>query len=381
MTAKGKHRPTSIWLRIPSGKSDVRYPLVAGHGVLSELGVWIARMGKPSRFHVVADSSVWRLWRARIAGVLASTDVPWSVTRVPSGERSKSAAALTRLWRDLVRSGCDRHTWVIAVGGGMVGDLSGFAAASVLRGIDFVQVPTTLLSMVDASVGGKTGINLPEGKNLVGAFHQPRAVFMDLDFLETLPERELRSGWAEVVKTAAILDGRLFARLERQVDALRRRDGRLLASAILATARLKAHVVRLDERESGLRMILNFGHTLAHAIETVQRYGTLLHGEAVAIGMVFAARLGVAVGATPRVVGERLVRLISAFGLPCVLPRISVDALLAAMSRDKKRGPEGLRWVFLDAMGSARIDGSVSPKIVRRQLEEYAQQRQRGAPR
>jgi 3-dehydroquinate synthase len=296
---------------------------------------------------------------------------PVGATVVPAGEPSKCVRELERLWRDLVRCGCDRSSSIITFGGGVVGDLAGFAAASVLRGVDFLQVPTTLLAMVDASVGGKTGINLPEGKNLVGAFHQPRAVVADLEYLRTLPERELRSGWAEVIKTAAIFDARLFRELERDRGALLRRSGAHLERVVARCVAIKAEVVRKDEREAGSRRLLNFGHTLGHGIEAVQSYGGLLHGEAVAVGMAFAAELGEALGITPPPAARRLTALLKAFALPTRISGLSADRLLVAMARDKKRGRRGLRWVLLRRLGEARIVEDVPLETVRERLREF----------
>jgi 3-dehydroquinate synthase len=321
---------------------------------------------------VVTDARVARHHGPAVLKVLRRSGCPVSLSVVPAGERSKSAARLALLWREMALAGCDRSSCIVALGGGVVGDLAGFAAASILRGVDLVQVPTTLLAMVDSSVGGKTGINLPEGKNLAGAFHQPRAVVADLDFLRTLPGRELRSGWAEVVKTAAIRDLALWRRLEREGHALRAGSPAPLARVIARVAAIKAEVVGADERETGLRRILNFGHTLGHAIEAVHGYGRLLHGEAVSIGMVFAAELGEALGHTPAGTAARLAALLLAYGLP-VRPAapLSPARLLAAMARDKKRGPSGLRWVLLRRLGEAVVIDRVPESAVRHGLGRF----------
>ncbi|MBN1442169.1 MAG: 3-dehydroquinate synthase, partial [Planctomycetes bacterium] len=323
-------------LRAPGGT----YPALIGAGALDAIVPHLsrARPRAPSRLHVVSDRRVWRLHGARLEGLLRRLGIPWSRTILPSGEGSKSIRHLEDLWREAVRGGVDRSSCFIAFGGGVVGDITGFAAASTLRGIDFVQAPTTLLAMVDSSVGGKTGINIPEGKNLVGAFHQPRAVFLDLDLLRTLPRREVSAGWAEIVKTAAIRDPRFFRRIERQRDSLLAAEERPLAGVIARCVRIKADVVEADEREGGLRMILNFGHTLAHGIEAAQGYGGLLHGEAVAVGMVFAARLGERLGVTTAGTAGRIREVLAAYGLPGDLRGVSARRILSAMTRDKKRG-------------------------------------------
>ena len=369
-----KRRAPAVTVRVDlrSPRESMGYTIRIGPGALDCLPAIISGQGGPTRLHVVSDSRVWPAWGRRLSGVLEGMGIPWSRTIVGAGETSKCAVRLEGLWRDLVLSGCDRRSCVVAFGGGVVGDLAGFAAASVLRGIPFIQVPTTLLSMVDASVGGKTGINLPEGKNLVGAFHQPRAVVMDLDLLATLPPREMRSGWAEVVKTAAIRDPVLFRFLEKSLEGLAAGEPALLRKAIAACCRIKAGVVERDEKEGGLRMILNFGHTLAHAIEAVRGYGRLSHGEAVAVGMVFAARLGEGLGRTEAGTADRLEELLRRFGLPVSPGKGPVGPLLAAMERDKKRTAHALRWVLLPRIGAAKVCDDIPPGVVRKALERFA---------
>lgn len=347
------------------------YPVIVGSGIVgTELSKWV-RKRQPSHLYLVTDSRVQRHHGAKVRKILKATGCPVSVTVVPAGESSKSVRPLERLWRQMVQAGCDRNTCVVALGGGVVGDLAGFAAASFLRGVDFVQVPTTLLSMVDASVGGKTGINLPEGKNLVGAFHQPQLVIADLAFLRTLSGRERRAGWAEVIKTAAIRDSRFFTKLERESSSLLAAQIQPLTRAVARCVAIKADVVREDEREGGVRRILNFGHTLAHGIEAVQRYGGLLHGEAVSVGMVFAARLGEAEGKTAPGVSERLEALLVRYGLPVGVKVPSLQRVLAAMDRDKKRGPGGIRWVFLEKLGKTVVVDGVGRDKVRRALGDF----------
>lgn len=352
------------------------YKVYLGKGALARLPGVIRRLeAPPTRIHVITDAAVDRHHGERVAQVLAEGGFEASWSKVPAGESSKSVRQLERLWREAIRAGCDRRALVLAVGGGVVGDLAGFVAASLLRGVRFLQVPTTLLAMVDASVGGKTGINLPEGKNLVGAFHQPVAVLMDLDFLATLGARELRAGLAEVVKTALIRDAGLFRKLEEGAGRLPGGAPALLARSIERSARIKAQVVGADERESGLRMILNFGHTLAHAIEAAQGYGGLLHGEAVSVGMVFAARLGEALGVTTPGIAGRITRLLARLGLPTTCPPLVIKKLLEAMGKDKKRGARGVQWVLLEGVGRARIVDSIPVEIVKSELERFLDER------
>jgi 3-dehydroquinate synthase len=354
------------------GPPGGRYAVHVGAGASRRLpGILAAREGI-SRAHLVLDARVARIHGQRVKALARKAGVPISATTVPAGERSKSVRQLARLWREIVSAGCDRDSVVVAVGGGVVGDLAGFAAASIYRGIDLVQVPTTLLAMVDASVGGKTGINIPQGKNLAGAFHQPIAVVMDLDFLRTLPPREAGAGWAEVIKTAAIRDAGLLETLERKRTALRGMEALAVLPVVEACSRIKAAVVAEDEREAGIRRILNFGHTLAHALEAATRYGSLLHGEAVAIGMVFAARLGESLGRTERGTAARLENLLRDYELPTRPPRgISAARVLGAMDLDKKRGPGGLRWVLLARPGEVIITDGIDRSLVQAKLGEF----------
>ncbi len=361
----------SLQVRVP----DASYPVCIGSGARERLGRLLTGRNAPSRLHLVSDESVYRHHGRCLERVLRTTGLPMAKTLVPAGEPSKSPRHLTRLWRDILAAGCDRSSCVIAFGGGVIGDLAGFAAASSLRGIDVVQVPTTLLAMVDASVGGKTGINMPEGKNLVGAFHQPRAVVMDLDFLETIPRREFIAGWAEVVKTAAIRDRRFFGDLEKNRREFLARDPQVLGRAVRNCVRIKAAVVAEDEKEAGLRMILNFGHTLGHGLEAAGRYRSLLHGEAVAVGIVFAAAFGELLGYTEAGTGQRLEALLHGFGLPTSAGTVRAKSVLAAMQRDKKRGRRGLRWVFLRRIGECRVVEGTSWQTAADAVREFLKKR------
>ena len=268
-----------------------------------------------------------------------------SSVNLPDGETYKTVPTMQTIIDMLVETGANRDTTVVALGGGVVGDIAGFAAACYMRGVDFIQVPTTLLAQVDSSVGGKTGVNHEKGKNLVGAFHQPQVVLIDTATLETLPDRELRAGLAEVIKYGAICDADFFAWLEANMPALLRRDPDVLAHAIRRSCELKAEIVAEDEREAGRRAILNYGHTFGHAIEYCQGYGEWLHGEAVAAGMVMAAKLSNLPGGDV----ERLESLIASAGLPVEPPSIAADDWMAAMGLDKKVEGKKLRFVLLDA--------------------------------
>lgn len=351
------------------------YPVWIGCQALAQLSVFLKDRLRPTRLHLVSDKNVLRHHGDMLRKQLKRSGIPYSETILSPGEGSKNMEQMQRILRSAVRSGCDRGSCMVAFGGGVIGDITGYAAASLLRGVDFVQVPTSLLAMVDASVGGKTGVNIPEGKNLAGAFHQPRAVFMDLDLLKTLPARQARAGWAEIIKTAAIRDNRLLALIERERAVLLDGSDRILARVIERCVRIKAAVVEEDERESGLRMILNFGHTLAHGIEAAEGYGKLLHGEAVAVGMVFAARLGEKLDITRSGTSARLEGLIEAFGLPVHLRDLSCSRILTAMSRDKKRGPGGLRWVLLSKLGEALIRDDVKPGLWQPELKKFIREK------
>ncbi len=286
---------------------------------------------------------------------------------IPSGETSKSLALTAKLYDALAALPADRATPVVAVGGGVTGDLAGFAAATYNRGLPLVMVPTTLLAMVDSSVGGKVGVNHPAGKNLIGAFHQPAGVWIDPAFLDTLPAREYASGLAEVVKYGVILDPEFFAHLEANAGAILARDPAAVAHVVTRCCRLKADVVELDEREEiGLRAKLNYGHTFAHAYETVAGYGTWLHGEAVSAGMVAASRLAERLGRIPASVTARQLALLTAFGLPTeALPAWGIDAQLDVMRRDKKSVDGALRFVLPSRLGEVEVVGGVPEATVR----------------
>jgi 3-dehydroquinate synthase len=330
------------------------YPVEIGAGTIAGLGARVVAATGAKRAVVITVPPVGRRYAGRVLRSLRGAGLSAARIDVPDGDASKSLRQVERLYHELLRAGADRHTTLVALGGGMVGDLTGFAAATYLRGIPFVQAPTTLLAMVDASVGGKTGVNLREGKNLVGAFHQPRLVAIDVETLRTLPARERAAGLAEVVKKAVIWDAELFAALERDAEALLALDESALVPALTRAVEIKAEVVRRDERESGPRMLLNFGHTLAHAIEALAGYRGLLHGEAVAIGMVYAAERSEALGYAPLGTAARLEKLCRRLGLPTDPPGFTRSAYLAALRVDKKKQDSRIHYVVLEGVGSAR---------------------------
>jgi 3-dehydroquinate synthase len=342
-----------------------RYPIRIGAGLL-ERGEW-HEVIRGRDVLVVTDAHVAPLYLAPVEAALAGKRVRTVV--LPPGEQEKTLARFGEAIAALAALRANRDATVVALGGGVVGDLAGFAAACWMRGIAFVQLPTTLLAMVDSSVGGKTAVDLPEGKNLVGAFHQPTAVFADIGTLDTLPPRELRAGLAEVVKYGAIRDPAFFTWLEQHASALLAREPDALIEAIERSCRHKAEIVARDETEQGERALLNFGHTFGHALETASGYGELLHGEAVAIGMLMAARLSAALGYAPPEDAERLARLLAHLGLP-LFPRSTTDPahLLELMRLDKKSLSGQLRLILWRGLGRAEVMAGVPDADVLRIL-------------
>ena len=342
------------------------YPIHIGAGILARPGLYAPHVAG-RRAALVTNDVVARLHADRVEAALAKAGATTMRIVLPDGEAHKDWGGLDRIFAALLEARADRKTVLVAVGGGVVGDMAGFAAATYQRGVPHLQVPTTLLAQVDSSVGGKTAINHPLGKNMIGAFHQPLAVVADTEVLSTLPERELAAGLAEVVKYGAICDATFLAWIERHAEALRRRDGDALAYAIRRSCEIKAQVVAEDEREAGMRALLNFGHTFGHAIETATGYGTWLHGEAVATGMALAARFSARRGRIAAGEAERLVALLERLGLPVQPPAIAVHRWLELMGRDKKNEGGRITLILLDGMGRA----SVVKDTPARALEEF----------
>jgi len=329
------------------------YPVQIGAGTLASLGEEIRRRSGASQAVLVTVPAVGRRYAAALLRSVRAAGLRSSRIDVPDGDATKNLRQVAKLYEALLDHGADRDTVLIALGGGMVGDLTGFTAATFLRGIAFVQVPTTVLAMVDASIGGKTGVNLQRGKNLVGAFHQPRLVCIDVETLSSLAQRQRAAGFAEVIKKAAIWDADFFEVLERDAERLMALDRDALVPVLERAVRIKADVVSRDEREQGLRMLLNFGHTMAHALEALLHYRRLLHGEAVAIGMVYAARRSEALGLATAGTADRLEALCRRFGLPTELLRFERSAYLAALGVDKKRRDSRIHYVVLRGIGRA----------------------------
>lgn len=330
------------------------YPVRIGTGLLSsadQFKPWIT--GR--QVLIVSNETVAPLYLDRLKEGLQGFEV--SALILPDGEQYKTLESLTLIFDHLVAHNHHRSTTVLALGGGVIGDLTGFAAACYQRGVAFIQVPTTLLAQVDSSVGGKTAVNHPQGKNMIGAFYQPKLVLADLDVLATLPEREYRAGLAELVKHAIVGNAELFGWLEEGVTALNNRHPNILAEALFRSVSIKAEVVAADERESGLRAILNFGHTFGHALEVTLGYGYWLHGEAVAAGMVMAVNLSVKEGLVDLKVAGRIAALLEALGLPVRLPAglVTANEVGKAMMLDKKSTDEGLKLVLLRELGKAVV--------------------------
>ncbi len=329
------------------------YPVHIGVDSLGRAGAEIARHTKATQAVVVTVPAVGRRYAARLLRSLREAGIRAHRIDVPDGDASKNLRQLARLYDAFLDKGLDRGSVVVALGGGMVGDLAGFAAASYLRGIPFVQGPTTLLAMVDASVGGKVAVNLKQGKNLVGAFHQPRLVWIDTATLNSLSPRLRAAGMAEIIKAGAVRDRGLFRRLEDDVEAALDLDPEALLPVIEQACRIKADVVSRDELETGIRTHLNFGHTLAHAVEALTGYRRVLHGEAVAMGMVYAAQRSEELELAPAGTRRRLEDLIARAGLPTALPPFPRRAYLSALRVDKKRAGSRIRYVVLRRIGRA----------------------------
>lgn len=345
------------------------YTIQIGTDTLRSLGRYVNDWRRATHAVVITDVNVEQPHAHTAAGSLLDAGVDVDVLVVEAGEQAKTVSMAEDLWERLLAVGADRKTVVVAVGGGVVGDLAGFVAASYARGLAFVQVPTTLLAQVDSSVGGKVGVNLTGAKNMVGAFWQPVGVLIDTAVLTTLPEREYRAGLAEVVKYGVILDAEFFSYLEDHAAKLSARDPKVLEHVIARCCRLKADVVQADEREeTGQRAVLNYGHTFCHALETVTGYGKYLHGEAVSIGMLCASRLAERLGRIDHELTARQHKLLGALGLPVDFPEVNHDAIVAAMAHDKKVEHGRLRFVLPSKLGHVELVGDVDECDVREAL-------------
>jgi 3-dehydroquinate synthase len=331
------------------------YPVLVGPKLLDRVGPLMAEQGLTGRSFVVTNPTVGRLYAKRLRESLRRAGIGQEWFEIPDGEAYKTPAWCGRAYRAMARAGLDRQGTVVALGGGVIGDVGGFLAATYLRGVAAVQIPTTLIAQVDSSVGGKTGVNLPEGKNLVGAFCQPDLVVVDPLVLKTLPPREWTSGMAEVIKYGVIADESFFAFVEEKLEDLRALRPKALQTAIVTSCRIKGAVVELDERETGPRAILNFGHTFGHALETLTRYRRYTHGEAIGIGMASAGRLSAKLGLCEPTASLRLTGLLGRAGLPVEAPRLSRGRVLEVMGRDKKVRGGRVRLVLMRGLGEVGI--------------------------
>jgi 3-dehydroquinate synthase len=354
-------------LSVTVGLGERSYPIRIGAGLLADASLYLPHLAQ-KRVAIVTNDVVGPLYLAPLAAALESAGVSVLPVVVPDGEAHKTWQTLNRIYDALLGARCERKTTLVALGGGVIGDITGFAAATFLRGVNFIQVPTTLLAQVDSSVGGKTAINHPLGKNMIGAFHQPVAVIADTAVLDTLPRRELAAGLAEVIKYGIIMDAEFFSWLEENMERLVARDPAALAHAVKRSCECKAHVVAIDERETGPRALLNLGHTFGHAIEAGLGFGTWLHGEAVGAGMVLAARASRELGHLAQPDVQRIERLVARAGLPVGAPDLGLARWLDLMGHDKKVEGGKVRFIMVRRIGEAYVDAAVPPAVLERVL-------------
>jgi 3-dehydroquinate synthase len=357
---------------IPVDLAARSYQILVGRGILAAVGSELAQRRVGGKVALFSDPAIMALHGGAVVGSLRSSDFDVVEVLLPVGEQAKTLEVAQQGWDRLLEAGCDRTSTVMALGGGAVGDLAGFVAATYMRGINFVQVPTTLLAQVDASIGGKTAIDHPRAKNLIGAFHQPRFVLVDPAALTTLPDAEFRSGLAEVIKHGIVLDAGYFTDLEHCLPALLQRDLPTLERVVAGSCRLKAGVVERDEREAELRHVLNYGHTIGHALEAVTGYGRWTHGEAVSLGIVAEARVAERLGIARADTTERQVRLLRAAGLPVSGLDLSPSTIIEALGRDKKARDGRVPFVFAPEIGAFRLVFDVPQTTVRATLEALA---------
>jgi 3-dehydroquinate synthase len=366
--------------KVPVSLGERSYDVVIGHGILSALGHTVRELGLGPKEMIVTSKGLWPLYGKPVQDSLAAAGFDVSVAQMNDDEEAKSVQTVMSLYDKLVENEFDRNSGMVAVGGGVVGDVAGFAAATFMRGMRFVQVPTTLLAQVDSSIGGKTGVNLPGGKNLVGAFYQPTIVWTDVSTLKTLPERELRSGLAEVIKYAVVADPALFETLEREIRSFSEATTDALIDIVSRCCSIKARIVEQDERDHGVRSTLNYGHTAGHALETLTNYTQYTHGEAVALGMIVAARVSREIGATDQTTVEKQERLISAAGLPTRIDRLTdPQSIVRQLTRDKKRLAGHTRWVLPKTIGGVFLTNEVPLEVVLRVVKDLSTSREEKA--
>ncbi len=341
------------------------YSILIERGLLSRVGREAAGLGLKGKMAIVTNKKVGRFYGSTVRKSLEHSGFETATIMLPDGERFKTLRSVSKIYDHLLMKSFERGSTLLALGGGVIGDLAGFAAATYLRGVGFIQVPTTLAAQVDASIGGKTGVDHPRGKNLIGAFYQPKAVLIDPDVLSTLKTREFVSGLAEVVKYGVIRDEAFFAYLEDNIEKVLKKEPAAVGHAVRRSCAVKADVVARDEREGGLRRILNYGHTLGHAIETASGYRKYLHGEAVSLGMVFAARLALQLGLCTEETARRQTRLLTRAGLPVKLPNLNAGAILKIMGLDKKVSEGRIHFVLAERIGKVVVKPVSRPEIIR----------------
>ena len=347
------------------------YPVVAGWGVIDRLGDWLEDLGIGSPVYIITDENLMNRYGRRAQRALQKKGIGAHCFIIPPGEPSKTNSLAQAIYEWLVGLRAERGHAILAVGGGVVGDLAGYVAATFLRGVPFVQVPTSMAAMVDASIGGKVAVNLPQGKNLVGAFYQPKAVLADVEALSTLGKRELSEGWAEAIKHGFIMDANLVDVFEEHAEALMEVEPEISTEVIRRSMAIKAEVVSQDERETlDIRILLNYGHTIGHALEASTEYGRFMHGEGVSIGMMGAAKMACELGFHGQDVVDRQYELLLRFNLPTTAQGVNVDDIRRAMSLDKKVSGGANRWVMLDRVGQASVRRNVPVELVDRTVRE-----------
>jgi len=346
------------------------YPVFVGYGLLGKLGEKIKEVGLSGVVSIISDETVFSLYGSKVEGILKNAGFAVNSFVVPPGEETKNINSAIEIYDFLVEHRIERDDILIALGGGMVGDLAGFVAATFLRGLPWIPLPTSLVAMVDASIGGKVGVNHPQGKNLIGAFYQPSFVLADVQTINTLPDRELTSGWAEVIKYGLTLDKVFFEFLEANADKLIKLEPNAVTQAIIRSAAIKTQIVSEDEKERGGRIILNYGHTIAHGLEAATQYKRFLHGEAVAIGMMGVAKLSQRLGLLSSDVVQRQQSLLQRFGLPVSFSGLSLAEVVRAMELDKKIRAKAIRWVLLTDIGQTTIRSDVPRRDVLAILQE-----------
>lgn len=359
--------------KIPVSLGPCSYEIVIGHEILAELGKALRELELGSKQMIVTSETVWNLYGKIVRDSLEASGFDVSVTLVSDDEEAKSFQTLATIFDRLLESEFERSSGIIALGGGVVGDVSGFAAATFMRGIRFVQVPTTLLAQVDSSIGGKTGVNHSKAKNLIGAFHQPSLVWADTSTLSTLPEREIRSGLAEIIKYSVIADAALFKLLSESVDSFSSISRDALIEIVSRSCSIKARIVEEDEKEHGVRSILNYGHSIGHALETLTGYAHYTHGEAIAIGMMAAARISLEIGATDQDMVQSQEGIIKRAGLPTAISQpIGSIEIVRQLRKDKKRIDERIRWVLPRRLGEVFLTEDVPSEVVLEVLDDMS---------